>query len=128
MTMPQKNALEWTVFAASLALVLAFAGFLLYDALAGAPPGPPQLVVRPGEPRPEGDLLTVPVVVENTGEQAAEQVLVVIAVRQAGGIEETGELTFDLIPGQSSQEGQVTVPLGGAFEAIEGRVASFRLP
>src|SRR5688572_23728162 len=97
MTMPQKNALEWTVFAASLALVLAVAGFLVFDALGGAPPGPPQLVVRPGEPRPEGDLLTVPVVVENTGEQAAEEVLVIISVRQAGGGETTAELTFDLI-------------------------------
>jgi uncharacterized protein (TIGR02588 family) len=126
--MPQKNALEWTVFAASLALVLAVAGFLLFDALAGPPAGPPQLVVRPGEPRPEGGLLTVPVVVENTGEQAAEQVLVVVAVRQAGGIEETAELTFDLVPRHSSHEGQITVPLGGAVEAIEGRVASFRLP
>lgn len=126
--MPQKNALEWTVFAVSLALVLAVAGFLLYDAFGGAPPGPPRLVVRPGEPRPEGDMLTVPVVVENTGEQAAEQVLVVVAVRQAGGGEETAELTFDLIPRHGSAEGQIAVPLSGAVEAVEGHVASFRLP
>ncbi len=126
--MPEKNALEWSVFAVSLALVLAIAGFLLYDAFGGAPAGPPLLLVQTGEPRPEGDLLTVPVTVENTGEQAAEQVLVVIAVRQAGGVEETAELTFDLIPRRSSEQGQVAVPLGGAIEAIEGHVASYRLP
>jgi uncharacterized protein (TIGR02588 family) len=126
--MPQKNALEWTVFAASLALVLVVAGFLLFDALAGPPPGPPQLVVRPGAPRPEGGLLTVPVVVENRGEQAAEQVLVVVAVRQAGGVEATAELTFDLIPRHASEEGQIAVPLGGAVEAVVGHVASYRLP
>lgn len=126
--MPQKNALEWTVFAASLALVLAVAGFLVYDAVGGAPAGPPQLVVRPGEPRPEGDLIAVPVTVENAGDQAAEQVLVVVTVRQAGGAEETAELTFDLIPRHGSEEGRALVPLAGPVEAVEAHVASFRLP
>lgn len=128
MKLPQKNPLEWAVFAASLVLVLAVAGLLVYDAVGGAPQGQPQLVVRPGEPRAQGNLLTVPVVVENNGRQAAEQVLVAVTVRQAGGAEETAELTFDLIPRNASEEGQIAVPLHGAVEAIEGYVVSFRLP
>ena len=73
-------------------------------------------------------MLTVPVVVENGGEQAAEQVLVAVTVRQAGGAVATAELTFDLIPRHGSEEGRIAVPLAGAVEAIEGHVASYRLP
>ena len=40
----------------------------------------------------------------------------------------TVELTFDLIPGHSSGQGQVVVALAGAVEEVEGYVASFRLP
>jgi uncharacterized protein (TIGR02588 family) len=125
--MPQKNTVEWIVFAVSLGLVLAVAGFLAYDALAGGSSSP-QIVVTPGEPRTEDEVLTVPITVENRGDQAAEDVRVVVTVRQEGGAEATTELTFDLLARGASEEGEVVVSLTGAVQVIEAHAASYRLP
>lgn len=127
MKIPQKNAVEWSVFGLSLLLVVAVGGFLAYDAVAGVD-SPPALVVRPGAPVQRGDVLEIPVLVENTGGAAAEDVLVEVTVRQSGGAEERAELTLPLLPRLAVRDGVVSVPSAGAVESVEGRVVGYTLP
>ena len=127
MKLPQKNWLEWCVFAASLALIIGVASLLAYDALRGDS-SPPMVTVRPGAPEPRGELLEIPVLIENTGGQAVEEVLVEVRVRQVGGTEATAQLTIGLLPQHASAEGRVVVPLTGTVESVEGRVVGYVLP
>jgi uncharacterized protein (TIGR02588 family) len=127
MKIPKKNALEWAVFAASLLLLLGVAGFLAYDAVAGDET-PPAVVVVPGPPMPRGDLVELPVVVENRGGQAAQDLLVEVTVRLADGGEATGELSVPLLPRLASEEGLVTVRATAAVRAVKWRVVGYTVP
>ena len=115
------------MFAVSLALIAAVASLLAYEALRGDA-SPPALTVQPGTPEPRGALLEIPVLVENTGGQAAEEVLVEVRVRMADGAEDTAELTVALLPQHSSAEGRVALPLTGVVEAVESRVVGYVVP
>lgn len=127
MKLPEKNAVEWAVFGLSLLLVVALGGFLAVDSVAGAD-APPALAVRPGAPVARGGAVEIPVAVENSGDQAAEDVLVEVTVRRAGGGEERGELTLPLLPRHAVRMGVVTVRGAGAVAAVEGRVVGYTLP
>lgn len=127
MKIPKKNLLEWGVFSFSLLLLLVVVGVLLYESIWGDKT-PPELLVSAGEPAVRGQVIEVPVTVENRGGLSAEQILVEVTVRQAGGVEERAELTLPLLAHQASEEGVVTVPNRGAIEAVEGRVVGFTLP
>lgn len=127
MRIPRKNALEWTVFGLSLALLIAVAGFLAYDIVRGDS-SPPQIVVRPGTPTERGDLIELPVVVENQGGAAVENLLVEVTVHQSSGGEGRAELSLPLLPRGASEEGLVTVPRMGAVERVEWRVVGYTLP
>ena len=64
---PQKNWLEWAVFAAGLLLVAATVGYLAYS---GATMGgaPPEIEVGVGAPEQSGGQFAVPVTVFNRGD------------------------------------------------------------
>lgn len=124
---PEKNAVEWAVFGLSLLLVLAAGAMLAYDAATQAG-SPPALSVRTGAPAARGASLQIGVLVENAGGAAAEDVLVEVTVRQAGGVEERAELSVPLLPRHAVREGVVSVPRAGAVESVEGRVVSYGLP
>jgi uncharacterized protein (TIGR02588 family) len=125
--MPEKNPLEWGVFAVSLLLIAGVVGLLVYDAARGAG-DEPAVAVRPGLARVAGELLEIPVLIENTGDEAAADLLVEVTVRQAGGAEERAELTVPLLAPDSSAQGLVVVRRSGAVEAVVGRVVAYRLP
>jgi uncharacterized protein (TIGR02588 family) len=126
MTIPQKNALEWSVFAVSLLLLLGVAGVLIYDLVWGDDT-PPAFVVSVGEPTERGELLELPIIVENRGGQSARDLLVAITVRQSGG-ESTAELRLPLLPRRASDEAVVLLPRQGELQSVEGRVISFVQP
>lgn len=126
MSKPDKNPLEWTVFAIGLVLVVATLGYLVRESVVGAG-GPPEVVARLGETRPTASGYLVPVEVANDGQTTAEDVRVPIFLDLPGGKREEAELSIAFLPRGSSRSGWVsfrddprrgTLSLGAiAFEA-----------
>jgi uncharacterized protein (TIGR02588 family) len=125
--MPEKNPLEWAVFGVSLLLILAVAAVLAFEA-ARSDDAPPQLLVRPGAATQAGELLTIPVRVENRGGEVAEELLVALTVYLADGRAEEAELHIPLLPAGANSESIVAVPTTGEVRRVEARVVSFVLP
>ena len=117
MTKPEKNPLEWTVFAIGLVLVFATLGYLVRESLVGDG-GPPEVVARLGESRPSASGYLVPVEVANSGPTTAEDVLVPIFLEMPGGKREEAELSIAFLPRDSKRNGWVSFrgdPRGGTL-------------
>jgi uncharacterized protein (TIGR02588 family) len=106
MNTPEKNWLEWSVFAASLLLVVSVVAYLAYDALT-AGDEPPRIAVQLGAPEQRADHFAVPVTVTNEGDQTAEGVVVEV-VLERGEEEEQAQFEVAFVPRQSAREGWVT--------------------
>ncbi|MBA3316995.1 MAG: hypothetical protein H0T50_02760 [Gemmatimonadales bacterium] len=107
MTKPEKNALEWTVFAIGLVLVLATLGYLSRES-ALDDGGPPDVVARLGGARLSKNGYLVPVEVANEGEGTAEDVVVPIALELPDGTREEAELSIAFLPRDSKRNGWVS--------------------
>ena len=107
MNKPAKNALEWTVFAIGLVLVLATLGFLVRESIVGEG-GPPEVVARLGEARPSEGGHLIPVEVANVGQTTAEDVLVPIFLDLPDGSREEAELNIAFLPRDSKRNGWVS--------------------
>ena len=107
MAKPDKNWLEWTVFAVGLVLVLTTLGFLVRESLAGAG-GPPDGVARLGTPRASAGGFMVPVEVANLGKGTAEDVQVTVTLDLPDGDPEEAELDIAFLPRDSRRNGWVT--------------------
>jgi uncharacterized protein (TIGR02588 family) len=127
MSKVEKNALEWAVFAVSLALVLATVGFLVYEAVS-SPSSPPELQVELGSPERRGRVWTVPVTVRNRGEETAEAARVEVVLRLPGGREERSELEVMFVPRHSQRKGWVYFVQDPTRGRLEGRVTGFETP
>ena len=117
MSKPEKNLLEWTVFAIGLVLVLATLGYLVRESIADEGK-PPDVVVRLGEPRPSESGYLVPVEVANDGPTTAEDVLVPIFLEMPDGRREEAELSIAFLPRDSKRHGWVSFrgdPRGGTL-------------
>lgn len=106
MTRLDKNVLEWTVFGVSLVLVLATFGYLVRESLT-AVDGPPEVVVRLGEPRTGAGGHMVQVTAENRGGETAEDVRIAVRL-QAGEDEEEAVLVVPYLPRGARRSGWVT--------------------
>ena len=125
--LPNKNALEWTVFALSLLLVLSALGFLAHAALT-LEDRPADLLVELGQPEQRGAHFSVPVTVHNRGGRTAEDVRVEVSLEVGEDVVETTELELPLISYQSSGEGMAAFtqdPRGGKLAA---RVLGYLTP
>jgi uncharacterized protein (TIGR02588 family) len=127
MTAIKKNWLEWTVFYASLALVLGVVGYLSYD-WATARGGAPELFVTLGEPERRGGGHSVPVKVTNRGERTAEGVRVEVSLLTGAGAEERGEFTAAFVPRGSESEGWVHFKTDPRAGRLEARVLGYEKP
>ena len=107
MNKPEKNLLEWTVFAIGLVLVLATLGYLVRESIADEGK-PPEVVVRLGAPRPSESGYLVPVEVANDGQTTAEDVLVPIFLEMPDGRREEAELSIAFLPRDSRRNGWVS--------------------
>ncbi|HEX8550565.1 MAG TPA: hypothetical protein VF681_03310 [Abditibacteriaceae bacterium] len=117
----EKNALEWSVFALSFALLVGTIGFLVLDARRTGD-GAPLLEATTGRATQWQDQWLVPVRIVNRGETVAEEV----AVEVKSG-EESGELAFAFVPRGSSREGFVSFskePQG----QLKARVRGYETP
>lgn len=122
MTRPEKNTLEWTVFALSAALVVGIAGFLVYAHMRDGN-RPASFRIEVGEPVASGGGWAVPLDVFNDGDRTAEAVRIEATV--AGERSET-ELAF--VPYRSHRQAWVTFSARSARGAVRVRVLGYRDP
>ena len=99
----RKNALEWTVFGISAAILVALAAFLVIEALRESA-DEPDIGITTGTVTARGDHFVVPVIVTNRGDQTAEGLRVEIALMKDGQDVEVVEVTFAFVPRASHRE------------------------
>ncbi len=124
----EKNALEWTTFAASLLLILCTVGYLGYEAW-WYQPSPPEIIVSfspsPGRQAPYRHKL----VVENVGGETAEDVIIEMALKKGDSTMEKSELQLAFVPQSSKREGWVNFLQNPAeADTIIAKVVSFKKP
>jgi uncharacterized protein (TIGR02588 family) len=107
MAKPEKNALEWSVFAVGLVLVLATLGYLVRESIV-SDGGPPDVAVRLGSARPSRHGWLLSVEVTNVGSTTAEDVRVAINLELPDGTRQEAELDIAFLPPESKRQGWVS--------------------
>lgn len=126
MKKPEKNWLEWSVFALSAALIVSVIGFLVYEsAIIGD--APPDIQVQIGLPEKRSGYFAVPVEVMNKGDHTAEGVHIEVVLRQDGK-EETGDFEIQFLPRRGSREAWVTFKNDPRAGTVEARVLGYEKP
>lgn len=124
----QKNLLEWAVFWLGLLLVLSIFAYLGYQTYHHKPTSP-ELVVEFWPEPTEAQPYRYHVVVQNTGGETAEAVLVELKLQQEGKEVEKAELELMYVPQESKREGWVNFSQRPAGQsAVSARVASYQKP
>jgi uncharacterized protein (TIGR02588 family) len=118
MKIPQKNWLEWVVFAISLLLITSVFGFLAYDALTLGD-APPAMAIQVGQPEQQGQHVIVPVAVTNQGDQPAEGVVIEVIYE---GEQEPQQAQFEIafLPRSATGEGWAS------FQASSAEIGQFK--
>ncbi len=127
MNIPQKNWLEWTVFAIGLVLVASVLGFLVYDAVTLGD-APPMMAIEIGQPEQQGQHIIVPVAVTNQGDQPAEGVVVEVTYE---GEQEPQQSQFEIafLPRSATGEGWASFQTeSGASGEFKARVIGYQKP
>jgi len=120
-----KNRLEWTVFAISVALILMVAGLLLYEQVTNLN-RPANLTIVVGDPVAMAQGYAVAVDVRNGGDMSAEDVHVSVT---AGGAEaQESDVTFPYVPYRSARRGWVMFSRNPGTARLEARVLGYREP
>lgn len=127
MSKVEKNPLEWTVFFVSLAVVLATAGFLVWDA-ATSRGDAPDLRVELGAPRPGSGGFAVPVTVSNRGDETAEGARIEVTLELPGAPPETAEIEMAFVPRRSQREGVVIFRRDPRQGRLSGRAVGYERP
>jgi uncharacterized protein (TIGR02588 family) len=105
MKLPEKNWLEWSVFAVGLLLVVGVIVYLAYDAVTLGD-RPPSIEVQLGEPEQRANAYAIPVSVTNLGDQTAEGVLIEV-VLERGTDREQAQFEIAFVPRYSTRQGWV---------------------
>jgi uncharacterized protein (TIGR02588 family) len=121
-----KNALEWTVFGLSCALVAAAVTILFIHAIQQKS-GPPDLHAEVGETVRNEVAIIVPIKVTNHGPVTASEVLIEVEAQFPSGKKST-ELMFDFVPRVGGREGFVVFDSPDLPSSITPRVASYIEP
>lgn len=127
MKKPQKNWLEWIVFAISLCLVLGTAGVLLQQHFTMTK-GPPDPQIALGEVEPHDGFFAVPVKVTNRGDTTAESVHIEVELTSPDGKRETADFDLPFLPRHAEREGWVTFHQDPRLGKLQGRVLGYQKP
>ncbi len=123
----EKNWFEWSVFAVSAVLIVAVLAFLVYES-ATIGDAPPDIHVQIGTPEERSGYFAVPITATNKGDHTAEGVHIQIALRAAGGKEETGEFEIQFLPRRGSREAWATFKNDPRAGTLEARVLGYEKP
>jgi uncharacterized protein (TIGR02588 family) len=127
MKKPQKNWVEWAIFAISLVVILSTAGALIYEKVSlGNEPADPRIVLGPPEAR--GDYFAVPVMVVNRGDETAQGVHIQVRLRFSGGEEEESSFDLQYLPRHSTRKAWVTFRHDPRQGKLEPRVLGYEKP
>lgn len=123
----QKNPLEWTVFAAALAIVAACVAVLVAMTLRTSDK-PADLVVTVGRPEHVSAGFRVPVQVRNAGDTTATEVRIDVVMESAGKEVERADLTIAFVPRRSDRHGFVMFQRDPSCCEIVARAIGFEEP
>ena len=123
----EKNALEWVVFAISLAVVLGTLGLLVHDMVRGED-SPPDLSVELGQPQRRAGGWAVPVTVRNRGGETAEGARIEVLLELPGGRSERAEFDAAFVPSRSRRQGWVVFRHPPASGRLSARVGGYEKP
>lgn len=119
-----KNALEWVVFAASLAAIAVCVGVLGYEQLAntGAPPRLTATVAQIVE-QPSG--FAIEILIQNGGDRTAENVHLEITIEQTP---DRAEAVVAYVPYRSQRRAWLVLPTDPRGRRLVVRVLGFEEP
>lgn len=126
MKKPQKNWLEWTVFAFSAALILSVIAFLLYEGFTIGET-PPDIRLRLGAVEAREGYFALPFEVTNTGDQTAEGVHIEVVLK-SGAVEERADLEIQFLPRRGRREAWVTFKADPRAGTVDARVLGYEKP
>lgn len=127
MTKPEKNAVEWSVFALSALIVAAIIGFLVSAAIRQEKI-PPDLRITTGAATATHAGHRLQVNVKNVGDVSAEQVRIEITLRRGDEEVERAELDIPYVPRKSERTGFVTFRKDPRCCEIASRAMSYDAP
>lgn len=104
---PQKNALEWIVFAVSALLILGVLAVLIQTARKSHH-GPPDLLIETGAGVEKHGVFQVPVTITNRGDQTAEDAQIEILLLEGDVEVERAEMEVAFVPSGSRRNGFVS--------------------
>jgi uncharacterized protein (TIGR02588 family) len=119
---PQKNALEWIVFAVSALLILGVLAALIH-ATRDSHHAPPDLIIATGEGVQKNGVFQLPVTITNRGDQTAEDAQVEILLLEGNVEVERAELEVSFVPSGSTRTGFVSFRRNPASFSVVTRVA-----
>ncbi len=124
MKVPEKNRLEWSVFAISLAvIVMVLATLIRFEIV--RPDTPPELHVRTTTIRPAGDMFAVGVEVENRGGETASNAGIEVELTANGRNPERGELQLPFVPRGAVRTGEVMFTTDPAAGRLRARILGY---
>lgn len=118
---------EWIAAALGLALVCTTIGFMLYKGMTRSGT-PPDVEIRAEAVRPVHGGYVVTIRALNRGETTAADVRIEGQLRNAAGVAETSELTFQYLPPLSSRKGGLFFSRNPAEHQIELRAKGYEVP
>ncbi|HEV7239473.1 MAG TPA: hypothetical protein VGQ36_09550 [Thermoanaerobaculia bacterium] len=124
---PQKNWLEWSVFAISLCIVLASLGYLGISAMREKNT-PPDLRIFAGAPSESAGVHRVPLLIRNAGDSTAASVRIEVLLRRGDEVVESAELDLPFVPRKSEREGWVTFRQDPRCCSVVTRAVSYESP
>lgn len=126
---PGQQVAERITFAVSLAIVLAVAGFVLYQQLFGGD-RPATIVATPRleAVRQQGGLYYLPIRVANEGDETAEAIRINAALANGQGTPEVVELEIDLLAGGGKANGTAIFRNDPTRGELTVRVTSYLEP
>lgn len=127
MKKPDKNAVEWSVFALSAIIIALMTGYLAIAAIRGKKI-PPDLHITAGAPEATHGGHRIEVNVANKGDVSAEQVRIEVALRRGDEEVELAELDIIYVPRKSERKGWVTFRNDPRCCALTTRAVSYDAP
>jgi uncharacterized protein (TIGR02588 family) len=123
----RRNAIEWGVLGASIAVILALVVFIAVDGLLN-PEEQAELGVSALPARVVGETFVVPIEVKNEGDGPAENVDVEVVLLDGETEVDTGSVTLPFLAAHSEIEAAAVFAEDPRRHRVEARVLGYEIP